>query len=275
METIVSHSAQLASVYPGSRFLAHIAQRRQAQSAELKVFLADLTRRLTDTTRREVSDGSAHATAAWFDFLDGWMGSIEKELVRPSTLRQTVEGLSPPVATPPPAVQLGGQAPGTSSQTPPNKRQAVGNSPGGSGGSGSSGSGPPASSSSVVPRGRMCVFRRNFPCSVSIIGTTLGVTSAPPCKLCALSNHFHGECPKEWAEKGGKVLPGFAADGSRVPTMWNAKTNEPIQSTMRAWVKFLSDSSNFVVPKPLPAEVAGAPTLADFQARVAAAPAKP
>jgi hypothetical protein len=105
METIVSHSAQLASVYPGSRFLAHIAQRRQAQSAELKVFLADLTRRLTDTTRREVSDGSAHATAAWFDFLDGWMGSIEKELVRPSTLRQTVEGLSPPVATPPPAIQ--------------------------------------------------------------------------------------------------------------------------------------------------------------------------
>ena len=67
--------------------------------------LADLTRRLTDTTRREVSDGSAHATAAWFDFLDGWMGSIEKELVRPSTLRQTVEGLSPPVATPPPAIQ--------------------------------------------------------------------------------------------------------------------------------------------------------------------------
>jgi hypothetical protein len=52
-------------------------------------------------------------------------------------------------------------------------------------------------------------------------------------------------------------------------------SNEPIQSTVRAWVKFLSDSSNFVVPKPLPAEVAGAPTLADFQARVATAPAKP
>jgi hypothetical protein len=162
-ETIVSHSAQLASVYPGSPFLTHIARRRQAQSAELKVFLADLTRRLTDTTWREISDVSAatsHATAAWFDFLDGWMGTIEKELVRPLTLRQTTDDMSPPVATPPPAAQQGGQAPGASSQAPPNKRQAVGNTPGGSGSGSSSGAGPPASSSSVVPRGRMCVFQR-------------------------------------------------------------------------------------------------------------------
>jgi hypothetical protein len=72
---------------------------------------------------------------------------------------------------------------------------------------------------------------------VSIVGTTLGVTAAPPCRLCNLSKHFHGEWPKEWASICGKVLPGFAADGSRVPNMWQAKTNEPIPSTMRAWVK--------------------------------------
>jgi hypothetical protein len=30
--------------------------------------------------------------------------------------------------------------------------------------------------------------------------------------------------------------------------MWQAKSNEPIQSTVRAWVKFLSDSSNLMYP---------------------------
>jgi hypothetical protein len=202
METIVSHCAQMAEVYPGSLMLAHIASRRQTQSAELKVFLADLSRRVTDTTRRETSDASAataQATAAWFDFLDGWMGNIEKELVRPSTLRQTSGGLPPPAPTPAPYVQYGGPTPSTGPQGPPNKRAAVGNTPGGGGGGGTPGGGAPAPGSTVVPRGRMCVFQRNFPCSPSIVGSTLGVAAAPPCKLCAWSNHFHRECPKEWS----------------------------------------------------------------------------
>ena len=278
METIVSHCAQLAAVYPDSPMLTHIAMRRQTQSAELKVFLADLSRRVTDTTRRETQDAAAvtaQATAVWFDFLDGWFGNIEKELVRPSTLRQATSGLHHPALAPMPPAQHGGPTPGAGSSAPPTKRAAVGNTPGGGGSGGTPGGSAHAPGSSVVPRGRMCVFQRNFPCSPSIVGATLGVAAAPPCRLCNLSNHFHGECPKEWASKLGKALPGFAADGTRVSSMWHAKSNEPIQSTMRAWVKFLSDSSNFVIPKPLPAEVAGAPTLADFQARVATAPAKP
>uniref|UniRef100_A0A6T7VNR6 Uncharacterized protein n=1 Tax=Cryptomonas curvata TaxID=233186 RepID=A0A6T7VNR6_9CRYP len=276
METIVSHCAQVAAVYPGSRMLVHIASRRQVQSAELKVFLADLSRRITDTTKRESNDESAataHATAAWFDFLDGWMGNIEKELVRPATLRQAIGSASPPAPATTQPAQYGGPASGTGPQALPNKRAAVGNTPGGGGGGGPGGA-TPTPVSSVVTRAKMCVFQRNFPCSASIIGSTLGLSAAPPCRLCGLSAHFHGECPKEWG-RIGKVMPGFAADGTRVPSMWHSKTNEPIQSTVRAWVKFLSDSSNFVIPKPLPAEVAGAPTLADFQARVAAAPAKP
>jgi hypothetical protein len=216
--------------------LAHIASRWQIQSAELKVFLAYLSRRVTDTTRRETSDASAataQATAAWFDFLDGWMGNIEKELVRPSTLRQTSGGLPTPAPAPAPPAQYGGPTSGTGPQGPPHtKRAAVSNTPGGGGGSGTPGGGgggsAPAPGSTVVPRGRMCVFQRNFPCSPSIVGTTLGVAAAPPCKLCALSNHFHSECPKEWASKLGKVLPGFAADGSRVPSMWQAKSTSQV-----------------------------------------------
>ena len=100
----MSHCAQLAAVYPGSPMLAHIASRRQIQSVELTVFLAKLSQRTTDTAQREnnyASTATAQATAAWFDF-PGWMvkfGNIEKELVRPSTLRQAIGGLPPPAPT--------------------------------------------------------------------------------------------------------------------------------------------------------------------------------
>ncbi len=137
METIVSHCAHNAAVYPRSPMLTHIVRRRQAQSAELKVFIADLSRRVTDTTRREHSDASvatAQATAAWFDFLDGWMGNVEKELVRPATLRQTCGVLPTPAPAPAPFAHYGGSTPGTGPHGPPNKRAAVGNTPGGGGG---------------------------------------------------------------------------------------------------------------------------------------------
>jgi hypothetical protein len=191
------------------------------------VFLADLSRRVTDTTRCEASDAfvaTAHATAAWFDFLDGWVGNIKKELVRPSTLRQTSGSLPTPAPTPAPPAQYGGPTPGTGPQGPPNKRAAVGNTSGGGGGGGTpcgggGGGGAPAPGSTVLPSGRMCDFQRNFPRSPSIVGSTLGVAAAPPCKLCALSNHFHGECPKEWPSKLGKVLPGFVADGTRIQSV--------------------------------------------------------
>ena len=71
----MSHCAQLAAVYPGSPMLARIASRRQIQSVELTVFLAKLSQRTTDTAQREnnyASTATAQATAAWFDFPDGW-----------------------------------------------------------------------------------------------------------------------------------------------------------------------------------------------------------
>jgi len=67
MDTIVAHNTQLSVVYSGSPMLVHIASRRQTQCTELKAFLSDVSRRITDTTRRENSDpatATAHATAA-------------------------------------------------------------------------------------------------------------------------------------------------------------------------------------------------------------------
>ncbi len=105
------------------------------------------------------------------------------------------------------------------------------------------------------------------------MGSSLGVAGAPSCKLCSSGQaHYHGECPLQWG-RAGKPLPGFQTDGTRIDTDWNK--NEPIQKTVRAWVKFLSDASNFTVPAPTPAGVAGAPGLAEFKSRVALAPVKP
>ncbi len=119
----------------------------------------------------------------------------------------------------------------------------------------------------------ICVFQQHIPCSPSIVGSSLGVTGAPPCRLCSGGQaHFHCECLLQWG-RAGKPLPGFQTDGTRINTEWN--NNEPIQKTVKAWVKFLSDASNFTVPAPTPAGVAGAPGLAEFKSRVALAPVKP
>jgi hypothetical protein len=91
--------------------------------------------------------------------------------------------------------------------------------------------------------------------------------------MCKSGAHYHGECPQEWG-RIGKPLPGFQADGKRSAGEWT-KSNEPIKRTVQAWVRFFGDASNFTVSSPSPAGVAGAPSLADVQARVAAAPVKP
>ena len=97
-----------------------------------------------------------------------------------------------------------------------------------------------------------------------VVGNALGVAGAPPCKICRLGAHYHGECRgKAWGSLGIN-LPSHRADGSRTVGEWN--NNEPIQKTVKAWTKFLSDPpSNFNGSHPSPAGGAGAPTLVKFR----------
>jgi hypothetical protein len=119
------------------------------------------------------------------------------------------------------------------------------------------------------------IFRRHIPCSGEIIGTTLGVNSAaPPCRKCNVGNHYHGECPVWWGNQG-TALPGFDIHGQRIPGEWHGSSNEPLKKTIKAWVAFLEDLSNFNNAAPIPAGVAGAPDLGRFQARALTAPVKP
>ena len=71
------------------------------------------------------------------------------------------------------------------------------------------------------------------------------------------------------------ALPGFSLDGKRIPAQWNAKAHEPVQKTVKAWVAFLKDHTNFENNAPLVAGVAGAPDLDGFVAQALVDPVKP
>ncbi len=101
------------------------------------------------------------------------------------------------------------------------------------------------------------------------MGDSLGVHGAPACSVCNNGDHYHGECPLKWGSSG-TALPGFAPDGQRIAADW--KDNEPLKRVVKQWVAFLKDTSNFDQKQPPPAAAAGAPSLADFEARVATAP---
>ena len=214
------------------------------------------------------------------DFLEGWMTKTDIALIRPETLQQASTSASAastaPLLTPPGASSSGtggsiasNKAPRTASAT---TASGAGGSGSGSGGGSRGKGGTPSAASSFQSVSKICVFQQHIPCSKHIVGDTLGVAGAPPCKLCGQGAHYHGECPQRW---GGisTPLPGHQADGSRIAGQW--KNNEPIQSVIKAWIKLLNDKTNFKGSLPVPAGVAGAPTLAGFKARVPTAPVKP
>jgi hypothetical protein len=86
--------------------------------------------------------------------------------------------------------------------------------------------------------------------------------------------HFHGKCPKEWGA-AGVALPGFGLDGKRIPAKWSIMmtVHEPTQKTVKAWIAFIKDHTNFENNVPVVAGVAGAPD--GFVAQALVAPVKP
>ncbi len=117
-------------------------------------------------------------------------------------------------------------------------------------------------------------YRGTLHCSAEIVGTTLGVAGAPSCARCRKGFHFNGECPQVWG-KAGHPLPGFDASGERIASAWHSPSNERIKKTIRPWVDFIKEDKNYTKFPPSTAGVPGAPDLASFEARVAAAPGKP
>jgi hypothetical protein len=292
MKAVLANAQLRAATYPSSLMMVHIAAQRATQADELRIFLADIGTRITEASRAKGA-ATTSATASWIDFLSGWLSKVDTELVAQETLDQaarTVQASTPSAVgpTPRPASSYGGtpsnsaaaSSGGSTGAGRGGGKAAGGNRGGrGSGGGGSSGnSAPPAAASTApplpTPVWRIVRFKRSIPCSPDIVGDTLGVAGAPPCSRCNNGSHYHGECPLTWGVSGTS-LPGFSADGSRIPGDWSKSDNEPIRRVVKAWVTFLQDASNFHGRAPDVAGVAGAPDVSDFQKRESTAPRKP
>ena len=269
MAAIEADAKLKASRFPHSKLLSHIASRRTEQALELKVFLADVAHRVTEASKEKGTQAPSFATAAWIDFMEGWLTKSDKALVSAESLTLAS------AATGPSPSSSGTYSP---SSAGPGAHSTVAKAPridgASSSASGGSIGGTPASTPMGPPRtklSRICVFQQHIPTSPEIVGDALGVSGAPFCTRCKAGKHFFGECPLEWG-RIGMALPGFADDGTRIDKSWCK--NEPIKSVVTLWVKFLQDKTHFQGNDPVPAGVAGAPSLADFQARIALAPAK-
>ena len=212
MKAIVANAQLFASQHSNSAMMAHISARRKIQEAELGIYLADLSQRVNEAAQKATDSATQHATAAFIDFLDGWMNKTDVAQIRPESLQQAAS--SARAVTPPSlSTSQGASASGTSGGTSANKSARTtassSTSAGGSGPTGGSGSGggkgaaqtPRGATPSKSP-GRLCVIQQHIPCSPHVVGTTLGVAGAPACKICALGAHFHGECPQ--AARGGR-----------------------------------------------------------------------
>jgi len=226
MTAIVSNAQGNATRFPQSKMLQHIAARRALQALELKVFLADVAQRITDALKDQDEDGAALATASWIDFLDGWLSKTDKSLVSAESLKQALTSPGGSASGSPGSSSPGGILPNFSGVSPPKVARtagAAGTSSGGGSRAASPATPPPGTSPAL---GKICIFRNSVPCSVDIVGETLGVSGSPFCGRCKSGHHYHGECPLEWG-KLGRPLPGFADDGTRIDKAWCK--HEPIQ----------------------------------------------
>jgi len=269
MRAAASDARQRCALFPESRFLSSVEQKRADQAASLEQFTEAVLQRVSS----EVSGAPAHARAEcavlmWAEFLGGWMATSFSGQYCDDMRRQwmSVQRNMPSDGHAGRAQRLshdGGYA------------SPDGGSSGGGGGGGGSGGAAPLNQGKPGAISGGQEFRRTIPCSIDIVGDTLGVVSPYPCKGCKPSGRHHSgaECPKRWG-KVGIQLPGFLLDGTRDPSAWRGN-KEPIRATIAAWIAFIQEPSNFLSNGPMQAGVTGAPKLEDFQRRLAQAPAKP
>jgi len=103
-----------------------------------------------------------------------------------------------------------------------------------------------------------------WPSSEDILGPVLGIGGPPfDCHACGQSGHWKGECPVFWGKKG-KSLPGWTAQGQKIPNMWNGEN--PTKECYKSWVKFVTDVENYPDGGG-PAALEGAPDIEAFKHR--------
>jgi hypothetical protein len=165
--------SMLRPAYPSSAFLVHVAARHLTQSAELKVFLAEVTCSVTQASQAQGAT-TGGATAAWIDFLSGWLSRDDTDLVEPDSLQKAAKAARRPLL-PQPAAGV---------RAAPRAAAA-----------------PAAAAATVYPKqeassGMSASFGGIFP--ARHIGDALGLAGSPACNICSNRAHYHGKCPTKW-----------------------------------------------------------------------------
>ena len=263
-----------AAQFPSSALFRYVAQQRLTQEQAVATFMDGVTKRITrEATSAPTSHRALCSVLMWQEFLGGWMAPsfspahCEDLQLRWQRLQQgdpARSGLSHGAA---------GSASATAQGGSPSTAVGSGGDGGGAGHASNTGGSTPTAGSGARQAQE---FRRTIPCSIDVLGNTLGVVQTYKCRTCKPPGRFHhgAECPQRWNKVVGSPMPGFLADGSRDETQWRQK-KEPIKSTIRAWIALLSDPIPWNGALPIPAGVSGAPNLDDFQRQLALAPEKP
>ena len=100
MKAVVANAQLFAAQHPTSVMIAHNTQRRQAQENELAIYLADFSHRINEAAQKNPDTASQHATAAFMDFLEGWMTKTDIALIRPESLQQASTSASAAITAP-------------------------------------------------------------------------------------------------------------------------------------------------------------------------------
>jgi hypothetical protein len=228
----------------------------------MDAFADKVTKRISDQTNAVPPGVRVQvATLMWQEFLGGWMpptytaSYCDDVLAEWQRLQNGGGGalFAPAAAHPTPVGVVSSGAAGGTTGGPGLQSTPAG---GGAGG------------------GQKGDFPRLIPWSIDIVGATLGVKTTVVCSACKPAGRLHSgaECPKRWGKKG-IALPGFTLDGAHDPAQWKGK--EPIKATVQAWITLLKDNTKWNNLPPVRAGAANAPSLADFEKRLPAAPLKP
>jgi hypothetical protein len=246
----IGYARQRCALFPESKFFAAVDQKRASQALSLEQFTDAVLRRVTSEVAGVPAFARAeYAVLMWTEFLDRWMPTSFSgqycEEARRQWMRVKQQGTS----------NEGGR--GSRAQRPAQNGCSVspdGGGPGGGGGSGAAARSSPGGSGGAGGSGNQEI-RRTIPCAMDVVGDTLGVPSAHPCRSCLPKgrHHSNADCPKRWI-KAGFPLPGFLPDGTRDPSAWRG-SKEPIKATIAAWIAFLQEPSHFIATGPTQAGV--------------------
>ena len=115
-------------------------------------------------------------------------------------------------------------------------------------------------------------FQIIIPCSVDIVGETLGTKFSGMCRDARVRGSSPGGVPVAVSEERYHAARFHRSDSTRDRRAWSKGGKEPLRATIQSWIDFINNPSNWNGRIPVPAGVAGGLSVKDFEKRLPAAP---